>query len=77
VQVVLGNIVDPKLMGNKLNLSPLLVLISLGFWGAMWGVVGMLLSVPIMVSINIVLSEFKSTRAISVFFSEKGDIKSK
>jgi len=75
VQIIVGNIIDPKLTGNRLNLSPLVILISLAFWGSLWGVIGMLLSVPITVIINIVLSEFKCTRPISVFLSEKGYVK--
>ncbi len=46
-QMVVGNILEPKLMGKGLNLSPLVVLLSLVFWGWMWGLPGMLLSVPL------------------------------
>ena len=70
-QVLTGNILEPKIMGNRLNLSPLVILISLIFWGTLWGPIGMLLSVPIMVTINIILAHFELTRPISILLSEK------
>ncbi|NDK07955.1 AI-2E family transporter [Candidatus Gracilibacteria bacterium] len=76
IEMVMGNIVEPKLTGNKLNLSPLVILLSLVFWGSIWGIVGMLLSVPIMVIINIILSKFDETKPIAILLSEKGDVKS-
>jgi predicted PurR-regulated permease PerM len=71
----MGNIIEPRFVGNKLNLSPLLIILALGFWWYIWGVVGMLLSVPIMVIMNIILSKFEPTRPIAVLFSEKWDLK--
>ena len=64
-----GNIVEPKILGDKLNLSPILLLFSLIFWGYLWGIVGMILSVPFMSMIKIVLSKFDSTRPISILMS--------
>ena len=75
VQILFWNFVEPKLMGNRLNLSPLVILISLIFWGTLWWPIGMLLSVPLMVMINITLSHIESTRPIAVLLSEKGIIK--
>lgn len=73
-----GNIVEPKILGDKLNLSPILLLFSLIFWGYLWGIVGMILSVPIMSMIKIVLSKFESTRPISILMSyEVSDSKNK
>jgi predicted PurR-regulated permease PerM len=66
---VIGNIVEPKILGDKLNLSPILLLLSLIFWGYLWGLVGMILSVPIMSMIKIILSKFESTRPISILMS--------
>jgi len=74
IQILMWNIIEPKFMGNKLNLSPLVIIIALGFWGTIWWVVGMLLSVPIMVIINIILSKFPSTRSIAILLSEKGEL---
>jgi len=74
-QVLIGNIIEPRLMWNKLNLSPLVILVSLIFWGTLWWPVWMLLSVPIMVMVNIVLAHIEVTRPIAVLLSEKGMIK--
>ncbi len=74
VQVSLGNIMLPRLMGKSLNLSPLVILLSLSFWGMVWGIPGMFLSVPIMVILNIVLAQFKSTRWLAVMFSGTGKL---
>ncbi len=74
ITVLVGNFVEPKLMGNTLNISPLVAVISLAVWGALWGVTGMLLSVPITVAMIIIFSQFKSTRAIAILLSEKGRV---
>lgn len=74
VQVLIGNVVEPKLLGNKLNLSPLVVITGLVFWGFLWGVMGMLLSVPIMASLMIIFSQFPNTRNIAIFLSQNGEI---
>jgi len=74
IQFMIWNIIEPKLMWSKLNLSPLVILLSLGLWWSIWGIVWMLLSVPIMVIINIVLSKFESTKPISILLSEKWSI---
>ncbi len=66
---VFGNIIEPKILGDRLNLSPILLLFSLIFWGYVWGVVGMILSVPVMSMIKIVLSKFESTRPVAIMMS--------
>jgi AI-2 transport protein TqsA len=67
IQISIGNVVAPKLMGDRLNLSPVVVLLSLVFWGWLWGVVGALLSVPIAAAIKIVCENVEPLRPISVF----------
>ena len=74
IQFMIWSVIEPKLMWSKLNLSPLVILLSLWLWGSIWWVVWMLLSVPIMVIINIVLSKFDSTKPISILLSEKWSI---
>lgn len=76
IEMIMWNIIEPKLTGNKLNLSPLVILLALVFWWSIWGIVGMLLSVPIMVIINIILSKFDETKPIAILLSEKWDVKS-
>jgi predicted PurR-regulated permease PerM len=53
MQIVLGNVVDPKLEGRLMQLSPLGVLVSIVFWGWLWGALGALLAVPLTVAIAI------------------------
>lgn len=74
VQVLMWNIVEPKFMWNKLNLSPLVILISLGFWASIWWIVWMMLCVPLMVIINIILAQFDSTRWLAILLSQSGEI---
>ncbi|HEY5534460.1 MAG TPA: AI-2E family transporter [Ignavibacteria bacterium] len=64
-----GNLVEPKILGDKLNLSPLLLIFSLVFWGYIWGVVGMLLSIPMMSMIKIIFSKFESTKPLAILMS--------
>lgn len=74
VQVLVGNIIEPKLMGNSMNISPLMTVVALTFWGALWGVTGMFLSVPITVIMIIALSHFEQTRPVAIMLSEKGRV---
>ena len=74
IQIIIGNFVEPKMMGNTLNLSPLVVILALSFWGAIWGITGMVLSVIITVILVILSAQFKSTRPIAVLLSEKGQV---
>ncbi len=74
-QVLVGNLLEPRLMGNSLNLSPLVILLSLSLWGSLWGVPGMFLCVPITVIAMIICSHFAQTRPIAVLLSGNGKIK--
>ncbi|MCL9682776.1 AI-2E family transporter [Legionella maioricensis] len=74
VQFVVGNFLEPRLLGKSLNLSPLVILIALGLWGAIWGVLGMFLSVPITVMMMIIFAHFDRTRPIAVLLSQDGYI---
>ena len=69
VAYLVGDMVEPKVLGDKLNLSPIMLIFSLVFWGYIWGIVGMLLSVPIMSMIKIILSKFESTEPLSILMS--------
>jgi predicted PurR-regulated permease PerM len=63
---VLGNIIEPALMGRRVGLSPLAVLLSLVFWGWLWGPIGMILSVPVTVVLKISLEHTKQLRWLAV-----------
>lgn len=74
IQVLIGNFVEPKIMGDSLNISPIIALLSLAFWGAIWGVTGMLISVPVTVILIIVLAKIPKTKSIAVLLSHDGKI---
>jgi predicted PurR-regulated permease PerM len=66
IQLGIGNGISPKVMGDQLNLSPVVILLSLLFWGWLWGIVGALLSVPIAATIKIVCDNIEILHPISV-----------
>lgn len=71
MQNVVGNIVEPKVLGDQLNLSPLLLLLSLFLGGYVWGIVGMVLSIPIVSMLKIILYNFESTKPLATLMSYK------
>jgi len=71
IQFTVGNILEPKMMGRGLNLSPLVVLFSLIFWGWLWGIPGMLLAVPLTGAIRIGMEQIDATKSVAVLISGK------
>lgn len=69
IQLVFGNVIEPRMMAFSLNLSPLLVLVSLIFWGYLWGIWGMVLSVPFTATIKIMFENIAPLQPISVLMS--------
>jgi AI-2 transport protein TqsA len=69
IQVGVGNVVEPLVMGEGLDLHPVTILMSLIFWGLLWGIVGMLLATPIMAVLKIVFSRLEITRPIAELFA--------
>lgn len=74
IQFVIGNILDPALTGKSLNLSPLMVILSLTFWTTIWGIPGALLSVPITVCLLIILANLPDTRSLAILMSGDGKL---
>lgn len=74
IQIIIGNFLEPRIMGTSMNISPLVVFLTLVLWGMMWGIAGMLLSVPITVIFILIMSEFKETRPIAILLSRRGRI---
>jgi AI-2 transport protein TqsA len=72
VNVVLGSILEPRIMGRRLGLSPLAVLLSLIFWGWVWGSVGLLLAVPLTMVVKIVL-EHSDVRLLALLLGDPMD----
>jgi AI-2 transport protein TqsA len=74
IQFIIGNILDPKLVGRTANLSGLAILLSFAFWSYIWGIAGMFLCVPLMVIANLIFANFPRTRPIAILLSEYGEI---
>jgi AI-2 transport protein TqsA len=70
LQFTIGNVVEPRMMGTSLDLSPLLVLLSLIFWGWLWGPWGMVLAVPITSMIKIICENIQPLRPVAILMSE-------
>ena len=75
VNMVMGNIVEPKVMGQGLGLSTLVVFLSLIVWGYIFGSVGMFLSVPLTMTIKVILEQDKSTQWIALLMGTKKEVK--
>ncbi|MFL2779205.1 AI-2E family transporter [Paracoccus sp. 228] len=71
-QFLIGNIIDPMLLGQTLRLSSFGIILSLAFWGAIWGVPGMFLAVPIMVALMIICAHIPWLRGVAVMLSREG-----
>lgn len=77
IQSLVGNLIEPKIMGNSMNISALITILALTFWGAIWGITGMILSVPITMIMILIFSQFETTRAVAILLSENGEIDDK
>ena len=64
VQFTFGNIIEPRLMGSSLSLNTVVVILGLVFWGYLWGVTGMVLSVPMLVLVKVILTQFKDAQIV-------------
>ncbi|MEM6929042.1 MAG: AI-2E family transporter, partial [Myxococcota bacterium] len=73
INTTLGNFIEPRLMGQSLGLSPLVVFFSLVFWGWLWGPVGMLLCVPLTVIAKLVLESNEDTRWVALLLGSPRD----
>ncbi len=68
-QNIIGNIIDPRLQGNQLNLSPFVILVALSVFGYVWGIVGMFLAVPLLSVLQIVFANMEETKPIAILMS--------
>lgn len=72
-QFSIGNFIQPRMMGESLNLSALVVLLSLAIWGVIWGIPGMFLSAPLTVLLMILFAQSDSTRWMAILLSADGN----
>lgn len=68
-----GNLITPKLMGDKLNLSPLAILVSVMFWTWLWGAIGILLAIPITASAKVICDHVEALQPIGILLGGKKD----
>jgi predicted PurR-regulated permease PerM len=73
IGVVVGNLIYPRMQGRSLNIDPVVVLLALAFWGAIWGLAGAFLSTPLTVMAMVILAQFEGTRWIAVLLSADGN----
>jgi len=73
IQGVVGNVIEPRMMGDSLDLHPVAILMSLIFWGMLWGVVGMLLATPITAVLKILLDRFEGSRPLAELMAGRAD----
>lgn len=69
---MLGHVLDPYLMGNNLNLSPIFIITNLAAWGMIWGVPGMFLAIPILAIVTLLMAQFEATRPYAILVSKTG-----
>lgn len=74
IQFLIGNFLDPALLGRSLNMSTIMVIIALTFWSAVWGIIGAFLSVPLTVCILIIFSHIPALRPVAILMSKDGNL---
>jgi len=77
VNIILGNILDPKIIGDHVGISPLMILVSLAVWGYLWGFAGMVLAVPMMVIIKIVCENIPIMEPVSILIGSRRSVRAK
>jgi predicted PurR-regulated permease PerM len=75
--IIIGNVLEPKIMGDNLGLSPIVVLMSLTIWGWLWGFAGMILAVPMTVIIKILCDNIPILEPLSVLLGSHKQISPK
>ena len=70
----MSSVIEPRLIGRTLNLSPLVILFSLAVWGSLWGFTGILLAIPMTITVMIIMTQFHVTRPVAILLSDNGDI---
>jgi predicted PurR-regulated permease PerM len=77
VNIILGNILDPKIIGEHVGISPLLILVSLAIWGFIWGFAGMVIAVPMTVIIKIICENIPIMEPVAVLIGSKKSVNAK
>ena len=77
INVLIGNILEPRIMGSGVGLSPLVIFVSMAFWGWVLGPVGMLLSIPLTMTLKIALNGNEKTRRLALLLGSNSDAKTR
>jgi len=70
-QTYVGNVLEPRMIGHQLNLSPFVVLLALSVWTAIWGIPGAILAVPLTAVMVIVFGSFEQTRFLAILLAQR------
>jgi predicted PurR-regulated permease PerM len=70
-QLISDNVLEPKLFSRQLNLSPFVIIVSLSFWTALWGLPGAILAIPVTSMVAIICDAFPATRFIAIFLADR------
>ncbi len=70
INLVVGNILEPRIMGKGLGLYALVVFLSMTFWGWVFGPAGMILSVPLTMVVQFIFGQYEETKWVSLFLSD-------
>lgn len=76
LNTLIGNVIEPQLMGKNLGISPLIVFVAMLFWGFVLGPIGMLIATPLMIAIKIIFDSRPVTRDLGILISDEAEIKS-
>ncbi|MCA9398484.1 MAG: AI-2E family transporter, partial [Candidatus Omnitrophica bacterium] len=73
IQFAIGNVIEPKIMGDSLDLHPVVILMALIFWGMIWGIVGMFLAAPLTAIMKIIFSKIEFTKSLAELLAGRTD----
>ena len=73
IQFVIGNVVEPRIMGRSFDLHPVTVLMALIFWGVLWGIPGMILATPMTALLKVLLERHQLTRPVALVLAGRLD----
>ena len=71
IEQIMGNFVDPLVLGKRVAVSPLVILVALGFWTIVWGIPGAILAVPLTVLIILGLSQFENLKPVALLLTDR------
>jgi AI-2 transport protein TqsA len=71
IEQVMGNLVDPLVLGRRVAVSPLVILVALGFWTIVWGIPGAILAVPLTVLIILAMAHFEALRPVALLLTDR------